>query len=176
LYRDFPHKGEIMRIVHNIQEAEIVENMGGSMPRIYASLGNKQVEYQSPVIEVEGKIDNHPIAILIDFVAIHSYINSNIIEIFHLQRSKHKKYWLVQLATWAKRKNNELVKYCPIYINGLNKKVDVNNIPLGSYDCLIGMDWLEKNHVVLDCYKYTITCLDEKGKQGNICQATKLKI
>jgi hypothetical protein len=50
------------------------------------------------MIEVEGKIDNHPIEILIDSGASHSYINSNIVEIFHLQRSKHKKSWLVQLA------------------------------------------------------------------------------
>jgi hypothetical protein len=73
--------------------------MGGNMPRIYAALDNKQVEYQSPMIEVEGKIDNQPITILIDYGASHSYINSNIVEIFHLQRSKHKKSWLVQLAT-----------------------------------------------------------------------------
>jgi hypothetical protein len=42
LYRDCPHKGERMRIFHNIQEAEIVEDMGGNMPRIYAALDNKQ--------------------------------------------------------------------------------------------------------------------------------------
>jgi hypothetical protein len=53
-------------------------------------------------------------------------------------------------------------------MNGLNTKVDVNIIPLGSYDCLIGMDWLEKCHVVLECYNKTITCLDEEGRQGNI--------
>jgi hypothetical protein len=69
------------------------------MPRIYATLDNKHDEYQSPMIELEGKIDNQPIAILIDSGSIHSYINTNIVEIFHLQRSKHKKSWLVQLAT-----------------------------------------------------------------------------
>jgi hypothetical protein len=53
-------------------------------------------------------------------------------------------------------------------MNGLNTKVDVNIIPLGSYGCLIGMDWLEKHHIVLDCYNKTITCLDEEGKQGKI--------
>ena len=47
------------------------------------------------MIEVEGKIDNQSIAILIDSGAIHIYINANIFEIFHLQRSKHKKSWLV---------------------------------------------------------------------------------
>jgi hypothetical protein len=43
------------------------------------------------MIEVEGKINNHPVAILIDSQASHSYINSNIVEIFHLQKSKHNK-------------------------------------------------------------------------------------
>jgi hypothetical protein len=142
--------------------------MGGIMLRIYAALDNKQAEYQSPMIEGEGKIDNQPIAILIDYGASHSYINSNIVEIFHLQRSKHKKYWLVQLVIGAKRKIIELVKDGPINMNVLNTKVDVNIIPLGSYDCLTGMDWLEKHHVVLDCYNKTITCLDEGWKQGKI--------
>jgi predicted aspartyl protease len=106
---------------------------------------------------------HHTIAILIDSGASHSYINSNIVEIFHLQRSKHKKSWLAQLAIGAKRKINELVKYCLIDMNRINTKKYVNIIPLGSYDCLIGMDWLEKNHFVLDFYHKTITCLDEEG-------------
>jgi predicted aspartyl protease len=120
------------------------------------------------MIEMEGKIENHSIVILIDFGAGHSYINSNIVEIFHLQRSKHKKLWLIQLDKVAKANINGSVKDCLIDINGLNTKVDVNIIPLGSYDCLIGMDWLEKHHVVLDGYNKTITFLNEEGKQGNI--------
>ena len=50
-----------MRIVHNIHEDETMEYMGGNMPRIYAALDNKQAKYQSPMIEVEGNIDNQPI-------------------------------------------------------------------------------------------------------------------
>jgi hypothetical protein len=34
---------------------------------------------------------------------------------------------------------------------------------LGLYDCLIGMDWFEEHHVVLDCYNKEFTCLDEEG-------------
>jgi hypothetical protein len=102
------------------------------------------------MIEVEGKINNEPITILIDSGDSHSYINANIIEIFYLQRIKHNKSWLFQSTMGAKRKINELVKDCPIDMNGLNIKVDVNIIPLGSYDFLIGMDWLEKHHAILD--------------------------
>jgi predicted aspartyl protease len=140
-----------------------MEDMGGSMPRIYQALDKKKEKFQSPMIEVEGKINNHPIEILIDYGARHSYINSNIIERFHLQRSKHNKYWLVQLATGDKIKINQLVKYSSIDMNGHNTKVDVNIIPLGSYDCLIGMDWLDKHHVILYYYNKTITCLYEEG-------------
>jgi hypothetical protein len=69
--------------------------MGGNMPRIYAALENKQANYKSPMIEVEGKIDNQSITILIDYGASHSNIKYNIVESFHLQMNKHNKYWLV---------------------------------------------------------------------------------
>jgi hypothetical protein len=53
-------------------------------------------------------------------------------------------------------------------MNGISTKVYVHIILLGSYDCIIGKDWLEKHHVVLDCYNKTITCLDEEGKHDKI--------
>jgi hypothetical protein len=42
MFKDCPHKGEKVRIVHNVQQDEIVENMGKNVPRIYADLDNKQ--------------------------------------------------------------------------------------------------------------------------------------
>jgi hypothetical protein len=79
----------------NIQETDMVDNVGRSMPMIYASLDNKQDEYQSHMIEVEGKIDNQPITILIDYGASHSYIDPNMVDRFKLKRCKHEKSWLV---------------------------------------------------------------------------------
>jgi hypothetical protein len=163
MYRDFPHRGEKVRIVHNVQQDDTVEDMGRNVPRIYAALDNKQVEFQSHMIEVEGKINNQTIAILIDSGASHSYLDPKMVERFHFPRSKLGTSWLVQLATGAKRKINEMVKACPMDMNGLSTREDLNIIPLGSYDCLIGMDWLDQHHVVLDCYNKEFTCLDEKG-------------
>ena len=67
-------------------------------------------------------------------------------------RNKHGKYWLVQLATRAKRKVNEMFKLCLMEMNGLNAKEDLNIFHLGSYDYIIGMYWLEKNCAILDCH------------------------
>jgi hypothetical protein len=110
------------------------------MPRTYASLDNKQDEYQSHMIEVEGMINNQPFTILIDSGASHSYIDPRVVEIFHLSIRKHEKYWLVQLATGTKRKVTKLVKSCPMEMNGLSIKAELNVFPLCSYDCLVGMD------------------------------------
>lgn len=36
-----------------------------------------------------------------------------------------------------------MVKGCSLHLNGMQAKVDLYVIPLGSYDVLIGMDWLD---------------------------------
>jgi hypothetical protein len=69
--------------------------MSRGMRRIYASLDKKQVEFQSHMIEVEGKINDQPIYILIDSGSSHSYIDPKLVEIFHLSKRKIGKYWLV---------------------------------------------------------------------------------
>jgi hypothetical protein len=76
-----------------------VEDISINVPRIYAALDNKQDEFQSHMIEVEGNINNQPIVILIDSGASHSYLDPNMVEIFQFPRSKLGKPWLVQLAT-----------------------------------------------------------------------------
>jgi hypothetical protein len=48
-------------------------------------------------------------------------------------------------------------------MNGLNTRDELNIMPLGSYECLIGMDWLDQHHAILEYHNNTFTCLDEEG-------------
>jgi hypothetical protein len=50
----------------------------------------------------------------------------------------------------------------------METKVDLNISPLGSYDVIIGMDWLEKHSVVVNCQEKTFNCFDESSKGGTI--------
>jgi hypothetical protein len=56
-----------------------------------------------------------------------------------------------------------MVKSFPMDMNGLNTREYLNILPLGSYDCLIGMDWLDQHHDILDYHSNPFTCLDEEG-------------
>ena len=44
-------------------------------------------------------------------------------------------------------------------------QVKLNVLPLGYYDVLIGMDWLENHQVILICFQKTFTCLIDKGEK-----------
>ena len=92
------------------------------------------------MVEVAGKIVEQSISILIDLGSTHSYISTRVVEVCALRKTKHSKLWLVQLATRTKRKVREVVEKCPLVMNGLITCVDLNVLPLGSYDVLIGMD------------------------------------
>ena len=48
-------------------------------------------------------------------------------------------------------------------MNGLVTCVDLNVLPLSSYDVLIGMDWLKSHKVKLDYYNNNFECMDEEG-------------
>jgi hypothetical protein len=60
----------------------MVDDMGRRVMRIYVSLDNKQVEFQSHMIEVEGMINNLAFTILIYSGDNHSYIDPKVVEIF----------------------------------------------------------------------------------------------
>jgi hypothetical protein len=41
----------------------------------------------------------------------------------------------------------------------------LNVLPLGSYDLLIGMDWMAAHKARLDCYHKTVECVSKEGKR-----------
>ena len=133
------------------------------VPQIYVALEDRQADHQSTVVEVAGKIAEQFVSILIDPGSTHSYITLIVVEICAFKKLTHRKSWLVQLAIGTKRKVSEVVEKCPLVMDGLVTYADLNVLPLGSYDILIGMDSLEVHRVKIDCYNKTFECMDEEG-------------
>lgn len=80
------------------------------------------------------------ISVLIDPRFTHSYATFRISEGCGLKGKKHVNSWLVQLFTCNKRKVSEAVKECLIKFIGFLIIIELNILPLGSYNSLIGMD------------------------------------
>jgi hypothetical protein len=111
------------------------------MPQIYVSMDNRQVNHPTSMVEMEGMISNHLVSILIDPSPNLSYFPPQTVEKCKLQQLKHAKSWMVQLAIGTKIKVIEVILACQFIMNGLSTQANLNILPLGSYDMLIGMDW-----------------------------------
>jgi hypothetical protein len=138
-------------------------DMGRSLHRINAAIDGRQDNHQSSVVEIEGKIHDTRISILIDPRATLSYITLDIVESNKLKKQKHKKSSLVQLAIGAKRKVVNFISDLEFSLDGQKIRTNLNILPLGSYDMIIGMDWLEQHKAVLDCYTKILIYKDNFG-------------
>eukprot|EP00253_Pinus_taeda_P029605 PITA_29605 len=154
--------------ISQIHEASTVGDVARSVPRINAALEDRQAEYQPSMVEFEGKISNLSLAVLIDPGATLSYVSPKIVEQCKLQSEKFRNPWLVQLATGAKRRVLAKINNCSLTIAGQPIVADLNILLLGSYDVLIGMDWLEKHWSLVNCKTKTIYYKDDHGEQQEL--------
>eukprot|EP00253_Pinus_taeda_P018941 PITA_18941 len=154
--------------ISQIHEASTVGDVARSIPRINAALEDRQAEYQPTMVEFEGKISNLSIAVLIDPGATLSYVSPKVVEHCKLSSERFKNPWLVQLATGAKRRVLAKINNCSFSIAGQPMTADLNVLPLGSYDILIGMDWLEKHWSLVNCKTKTIYYKDDLGQQQEL--------
>jgi hypothetical protein len=150
-------------VVHNLQEASTMGDLGKSLHRINAAIDGRQADHQSSVVEIEGKIHDTQISVLIDPGATLSYITPDVVGLNKLKKQKHAKSCLVQLATGTKRKVVNFISNLEFSVDGQKIRTNLNILPLGSYDMIIGMDWLEQHKEVLDCYTKILSYKDNFG-------------
>jgi len=119
----------------------MVGDMGKSLHRINVATDGWQADHQSSVVEIEGKIKNSRISVLIDPGATLSYVTPDVVESNKLKKLKHAKPWMVQLARRTKRKVVEFISDFEFSLDGQNIRKNLNILPLGSYNMIIEMDW-----------------------------------
>ena len=80
-----------------------IGDLARTMPRINAALENRQADYNTSMVEVEDKINQTTIDILIELGASLSHISPKLVEKCKFLVEKFVSSWLVQLAIGAKR-------------------------------------------------------------------------
>ena len=80
-----------MAPVNMLQEASTINDIAINIPKINASLEDKQADHQFTMLEVEGKILITNVSILIDLGASLSYITPRVVEKCKILKEKQKK-------------------------------------------------------------------------------------
>ena len=85
-------------MISRVREATTVNDIARNIPTISAALENRQAEHQATMVEMDGKISDIPVIVLIDPGASLSYISPGIVEKCKIKPEKFQQSWLVQLA------------------------------------------------------------------------------
>ena len=75
----YPNRKKNVSNIHTIQEEMTIGELARTMPRINATLENRQAKYQTSMVEVEGMTNQTPIAILIGPGVSLSYISPKMV-------------------------------------------------------------------------------------------------
>jgi hypothetical protein len=105
-----------------------------------------------------------PLTILTDPGATDSFISLSTIAKCGLATRVQSNFDLVEMALSKKQAIGVLVIDCTIRTGNLCTKMKLCSTSLGSYDLIVGMDWIEYHRALVDCYEKKVFCNNDLGE------------
>ncbi|GJZ25681.1 putative reverse transcriptase domain-containing protein [Tanacetum coccineum] len=103
-------------------------------------------------------LNDHHAYMLLDSGADRSFVSNTFSALLDITSYALDVSYVVELANGRTSETNTVLRGCTLGLIGHPFNIDLMPIDLGSFDIIIGMDWLAKNHVVIVCDK-KIVCI-----------------
>ena len=78
-----------------MQEAQTIGDVGKSIPHIYEALDKKMEEHKTYIFEMDGKLCDQVISILIDSRSNYIYVSPDLVDKCVLSNELHADAWLL---------------------------------------------------------------------------------
>jgi hypothetical protein len=102
---------------------------------------------------------------LIDLGAIERFIYGAALKRIKVKAVKQDEFIYVEMSSGVKQKVGGKVTDCSLNLGYFFTKARLYVTILGSYDVVIGMDWLESHDVILNCKTKRLSLIDDEGKR-----------
>ncbi|GJV99449.1 putative reverse transcriptase domain-containing protein [Tanacetum coccineum] len=123
---------------------------GTTQGRAYA-LGGRDASLDSNVITGTFLLNNRYATILFDTGADRSFISTTYSALIYITPTTLKNHYDVELADVKIIGGNTIIRGCTLNFMNHPFNIDLMPVLLGSFDVIIGMDWLTKYHGVIIC-------------------------
>ncbi|GJX41673.1 putative nucleotidyltransferase, ribonuclease H [Tanacetum coccineum] len=123
---------------------------GNAPAKVYV-VGNAGTNPDSNVVTGTFLLNDRYASILFDTGADRSFVSTTFSSLIDITPTTLDHYYDVELADGKIIRINTIIRGCTL--NFLNHPFNINLMPveLGSFDVIIGMDWLSKYHALIDC-------------------------
>ncbi|XP_076885875.1 uncharacterized protein LOC143535535 [Bidens hawaiensis] len=122
----------------------------GSNGRAFMTNVN-QAESSSDVVNGTFSINNHSAFVLFD-TGDKSFISLDFAYIIDKPWDRLSKPFTVEVPNGNSITIDSVIRYCAIVLNIVKFRIDLIPIQMGSFDVIVGMDWLTLNHVEVVCF------------------------
>ena len=113
--------------------------------------------------------NNVKVKTLFDSSSIDNFISLVALEKCGLAAYEHDDFKQVEMASGVKQAVGPSVDQCQVNLGVCMTKLKAYVTELGTYDVIVGMDWLEAHRALVDCFKKKVICLDDEGRPIEIC-------
>ncbi|XP_058766421.1 uncharacterized protein LOC131640020 [Vicia villosa] len=127
---------------------------------------------------IRGKcfINSTPLITIIDTGATHYFIAAECVERLNLVLSALNGEMVVDLPIKGSVTTSLVCLKCPLSIFDRDFVVDIVYIPLRGLDVILGMNWLEHNHVHINCYDKSMRFSTPKEEGVDLLSARQLRL
>ncbi|GJU08934.1 putative reverse transcriptase domain-containing protein [Tanacetum coccineum] len=123
---------------------------GNALAKVYV-VGNAGINPDSNAVTGTFLLNNRYASILFDIGADRSFVSTTFSSLIDITPTTLDHYYDVELADGKIIRINTIIWGCTL--NFLDHPFNINLMPieLGSFDVIVGMDWLVKYHAIIDC-------------------------
>ncbi|GJW68610.1 putative reverse transcriptase domain-containing protein [Tanacetum coccineum] len=98
-------------------------------------------------------LNNHYATVLFDTCADFSFISTEFMTLLDVKPSNLKPSYVIEIANGKKLEANRIVRECILVLEGYSFAIDLIPFGYGSFDVVIGMDWLSKYKAGIICHE-----------------------
>ncbi|GJS04424.1 putative reverse transcriptase domain-containing protein, partial [Tanacetum coccineum] len=114
-------------------------------------LGGGDANPDSNVVKGTFLLNNHYASMIFDSGADRSFVSTTVITFLDITPDTFDVSYAVKLADRRISETNTILKGCTLGLLGHPFNIDLMPVKLGSFDVIIGMDWLANHHAVILC-------------------------
>ncbi|GKA98032.1 putative reverse transcriptase domain-containing protein [Tanacetum coccineum] len=114
-------------------------------------LGGGDANPESNVIKGTFLLNNHYASMIFDLGADRSFVSTTFSTLLDVTPDTLDVSYAVELADGRISKTNTVLRGCTLGLLGHPFNIDLMPVELGSFDVIIGMDWLANHHAMIVC-------------------------
>ncbi|KAI3809203.1 hypothetical protein L1987_25173 [Smallanthus sonchifolius] len=130
-------------------------NQGGARGRAF-NINTNEAQTNNDVVNGTFLVNNQYASILFDTGADKSFVSFDFEPLLAKTRTKLEKIFTVEVADGNPIIIDSIIRDCFIELNEYSFSVNLIPMQLGSFDIIIGMDWLSSHHAEVVCFEKCI--------------------